>query len=192
MRLVLLGAPGAGKGTQAQVLTGKHGIAHLSSGDMLRAAAAAGTPVGLRAKGVMDGGDLVPDEVMVEIIEERIDQADCNHGFILDGFPRTIAQAEALDALLAARDMALDAVVEISVDEGILIDRIEKRAAETGGARADDTAVTLRKRLTVYRELTAPVSAYYRRKGALKSVDGMQNVEAVSAAIDAALQATVA
>ena len=189
MRLILLGPPGAGKGTQAKLLVERHGIVQLSTGDMLRAAAAAGTPVGLRAKAIMDRGELVPDEVMVEIIAERIARPDCAKGFILDGFPRTIAQAEALEELLETRGIRLDAVVEISVDEQMLFDRIEGRARETGGARADDNAETLRKRLSVYRAQTAPLVDFYRRKGRLRTVDGMKTVEEVAAAIDGALRA---
>ena len=189
MRLILLGPPGAGKGTQAKLLVERHGIVQLSTGDMLRAAAAAGTPVGLRAKAIMDRGELVPDEVMVEIIAERIARPDCAKGFILDGFPRTIAQAEALEQLLEKRGIRLDAVVEISVDEQMLFDRIEGRARETGGARADDNAETLRKRLSVYRAQTAPLVDFYRRKGRLRTVDGMKTVEEVAAAIDGALRA---
>lgn len=189
MRLILLGPPGAGKGTQAKLLVARHGIVQLSTGDMLRAAAAAGTPVGLRAKAIMDRGELVPDDVMVEIIAERIARPDCARGFILDGFPRTIAQAEALEELLEKRGIRLDAVVEISVDEQILFERIEGRARETGGARADDNAETLRKRLSVYRAQTAPLIDFYRRKGRLRTVDGMKTVEEVAAAIDGALRA---
>jgi adenylate kinase len=189
MRLILLGPPGAGKGTQSERLKGRHGIVQLSTGDMLRAAAAAGTPVGVRAKTIMDRGDLVPDDVMVEIISERIGQADCAKGFILDGFPRTVAQAEALDRLLAEKGLRLDAVIELTVDEAALIGRIERRAKETGGARADDTVETLRKRLEVYRRQTAPVADHYRRKGALRQVNGMESVENVGAAIGKVLGA---
>ncbi|HMN86353.1 MAG TPA: adenylate kinase [Bauldia sp.] len=189
MRLILLGPPGAGKGTQAKLLVERHGIVQLSTGDMLRAASAAGTPVGLKAKAIMDRGDLVPDEVMVEIIAERIARPDCAKGFILDGFPRTIAQAEALDDLLARRGIELDAVVEISVDETILFGRIAGRARETGGARADDNEETLRKRLSVYRQQTAPLVDFYRGKGQLRTVDGMKAVEEVAAAIDKAVRA---
>jgi len=188
MRLVLLGPPGAGKGTQAERLVKQHGIVQLSTGDMLRAAAAAGTDVGKRAKAIMDRGDLVPDDVMVDIIAERIERPDAAKGFILDGFPRTVAQAEALARLLKERGLKLDRVIEISVDEGILQDRIAKRAKETAGARADDTAATLGNRIAVYRKQTAPVADYYRGKGMLSKVDGMGTMDEVSAAIGTALK----
>lgn len=183
MRLVLLGPPGAGKGTQAQRLVARHGIVQLSTGDMLRAAVKAGSPVGKRAQAVMDRGDLVSDDIMIEIIADRIAQPDAARGFILDGFPRTVAQAEALSELLKQRGLGLDAVVEIGVDEESLLARIDKRARETGQARADDTPETLRKRLAVYREQTAPVADYYRGKGMLSRVDGMRAVEEVEEAI---------
>ena len=190
MRLILLGPPGAGKGTQAQRLVEKHGIVQLSTGDMLRSAAAAGTPVGLKAKAIMDRGDLVPDDVMIAIIAERIGQADVARGFILDGFPRTVDQAKALDDLLEERGMGLDGIVEIVVDHGILRDRILGRARETGGARADDTEETVTKRLAVYRDLTAPVAEHYRQKGVLKQVDGMGTVAEVAGRIDECLKAS--
>lgn len=189
MRLILLGPPGAGKGTQAQRLVEKHGIVQLSTGDMLRAAAAAGTPVGQRAKAIMDRGDLVPDGVMIEIIAERLGRPDAAKGFILDGFPRTVDQAKALDQLLADRGLGLDRIVEIVVDHNILRDRILGRAKETGGSRGDDTEATVSKRLAVYREQTAPVADYYRRQGVLKQVDGMGTVEEVAARIDENLRA---
>jgi adenylate kinase len=187
MRLILLGPPGAGKGTQAQRLIAKHGIVQLSTGDMLRAAVATGTPVGLRAKSIMDRGELVPDDVVVAIVADRIDQADARRGFVLDGFPRTVPQAEALDHLLAERGLKLDAVIELKVDEGILLQRIEKRVAEMTArgeqVRADDNPEVLKGRLAAYRAQTAPLAGYYVGKGLLKSVDGMASIDAVSGAI---------
>lgn len=190
MRLILLGPPGAGKGTQAQRLVEKYGIVQLSTGDMLRAAVAAGTEVGMRAKAVMDRGDLVPDGVMIEIIDNRLDRPDCARGFILDGFPRTVAQAESLEGLLAKKGLSLDAVIEIAVDDEVLLGRIETRARDTGGARADDNAETLAKRLAVYHAQTAPVADYYRNRGMLKTVDGMNTMDQVTSAIESLLSAT--
>ena len=189
MRLILLGPPGAGKGTQAQRLVAKHGIVQLSTGEMLRAAAAAGTPVGKRAKAIMDRGELVPDDIMVQIIADRTAQPDCARGFILDGFPRTVAQAEALDALLEKMRQSLDSVIEIKVEDALLVERIAGRAKETGGARADDNADTLRKRLSVYWAQTKPVADYYARKGMLKVIDGVGSVEEVAARIEDLLSA---
>jgi adenylate kinase len=189
MRLVLLGPPGAGKGTQSQRLVEKHGIAQLSTGDMLRAAIKAGTPTGRRAEAIMARGELVPDDVVVGIVADRLDQPDAKRGFVLDGFPRTVKQAEALDALLAERGLKLDGVVELKVDEGILLGRIEKRLAEMQArgetARADDNPEAFRIRLGAYREQTAPLIDYYRAKAQLKSVDGTADVEAVTGAINA-------
>jgi adenylate kinase len=189
MRLVLLGPPGAGKGTQAERIVARFGLVQLSTGDMLRGAVAAGSAIGKRAKQIMDRGELVPDDIMIDIIAERIDRPDCAKGFILDGFPRTVAQAEALDRLLETRRAKLDSVVEIAVDEEALFARIETRAKETGGARADDNAGTLRRRLAVYREQTAPVAGYYRRKGILATVDGMGSKDEVTAAVGEVLAA---
>jgi adenylate kinase len=193
MRLVLLGPPGAGKGTQSARLVSKYGVPQLSTGDMLRAAVAAGSTLGKEAKAIMDAGRLVPDDVVVGVIAQRIEEPDAQNGFILDGFPRTVAQAEALDAMLAQKGLHLDAVIELSVDEQALLGRIEKRVAETvaagGAVRADDNAESLRTRLEAYRVQTAPVSAYYAEKGDLKRVDGMAPVESVSAAIDALVSA---
>jgi adenylate kinase len=187
MRLILLGPPGAGKGTQAQRLIAKHGIVQLSTGDMLRAAAAAGTPVGLRAKSIMERGELVPDEVVIAIIADRIDQPDAKRGFVLDGFPRTVPQAQALNRLLGDRGLKLDGVIELKVDEGILIRRIEKRVADMTArgekVRADDTPEVLKGRLAAYRAQTAPLADYYADKGLLKSVDGMASINEVTAAI---------
>ena len=191
MRLILLGPPGAGKGTQAARLVEKFGIPQLSTGDMLRAAVKAGTPVGLKAKAVMESGGLVSDEIVIGIIKDRIKEADAAKGFILDGFPRTVAQAEALTALLAAEKMNLDAVVELKVDEKALMARIENRARETvaagGTVRADDNPESFKIRLDAYREQTAPVSAYYAKIGELKTVDGMAPIDAVTAAINGVL-----
>src|SRR6476620_12334259 len=187
MRLILLGPPGAGKGTQAQRLIAKHGIVQLSTGDMLRAAVAAGTPVGLRAKSIMDRGELVPDDVVVAIIAERIDRPDARRGFVLDGFPRTVPQSEALDRLLAERGLKLDAVIELKVDEGILLQRIEKRIADMTARgekiRSDDNPEGLKGRLFAYREQTAPLVGHYASKGLLGRVDGMAAVDDVSAQI---------
>jgi len=187
MRLILLGPPGAGKGTQAQRLLAKHRIVQLSTGDMLRAAVAAGTPVGLRAKSTMERGELVPDDVVVAIIVDRIGKSDARRGFVLDGFPRTVPQAEALDRLLAERGLKLDAVMELKVDESILLQRIEKRAAEMTARgekiRSDDNPEVLRERLSAYRKQTAPLVDYYASKGMLKSVDGMASIDDVTAAI---------
>ena len=191
MKLILLGPPGAGKGTQATRLVEKFGIPQLSTGDMLRAAVKAGTAVGLKAKAVMESGGLVSDEIVIGIIKDRIKEADAAKGFILDGFPRTVAQAEALTKLLADEKMKLDAVVELKVDEKALMARIENRARETvaagGTVRADDNPESFKIRLDAYREQTAPVSAYYAGIGELKTVDGMAPIDEVTKAINGAL-----
>src|SRR6266571_7730730 len=177
MRLVLLGPPGAGKGTQAQRLVARHGLLQLSTGEMLRAAVEAGTSIGMRAKEMMARGELVPDDVVVAIVSERIDEPDARKGFILDGFPRTVPQAHALDRMLKEKGLKLDAVIELKVDEGALLKRIEKRIVETkakGGAlRPDDDPEVLRRRLLAYRDQTAPLVTYYQLQSVLRQVDGM-------------------
>ena len=190
MNIILFGAPGAGKGTQAQRIVDRHGVVQLSTGDMLRAAIAAGSELGLQAKSLMDEGKLVPDDVIIGMIADRMNDEDCKNGVILDGFPRTIAQAKALDAMFAAGHIQLDQVIEIQVDEAALFARIENRAAEPGDARSDDTAEVLEQRLKVYHENTAPVLPYYRDKGQLNIVDGMQSIEEVAAQIESLLSAS--
>jgi len=191
MRIVLLGPPGAGKGTQAKELVSKYGIVQLSTGDMLRAAVAAGTPVGLKAKDIMARGELVPDDVVVAIVADRIEKPDARNGFILDGFPRTVPQAEALDKMLAKKEMRLDAVVELKVDPDILVRRIESRIeqAKLRGEplRSDDSPEILKQRLTAYRDQTAPLVKHYGQKGTLRAVDGMASISDVAAAIGRAL-----
>jgi adenylate kinase len=188
MRLILLGPPGAGKGTQAQRLVDKFGIVQLSTGDMLRAAVKAGTPVGRKAKDIMARGELVPDDIVVAIVADRVDEPDAAKGFILDGFPRTVAQAEALDRLLGEKGLKLDAVIELKVDPAALLKRIEKRIAETRERgepiRADDNPDVLRTRLGAYQVQTAPLIDYYEKKGALRTVDGMAAISEVGQAVD--------
>jgi adenylate kinase len=213
MNVILLGPPGAGKGTQAKHLVDSHGWAQLSTGDMLRAAVAAGSAIGAKAKSIMERGDLVPDDILIAMIGERIDQPDCQAGFILDGFPRTTKQAEALDDMLARRGRRLDRVVEIGVDEAALVERIAGRFScascgagyhdrfrvpkvkgkcdTCGGTeftrRADDNAETVKTRLAAYRSQTAPILPYYRQKGLLDRVDGMAGAEDVARQIDGVL-----
>jgi adenylate kinase len=191
MRLILLGPPGAGKGTQATRLMQKFNIPQLSTGDMLRAAVAAATEIGLKAKTVMEAGQLVSDDVVVGIIDARIHEPDAKNGFILDGFPRTVAQAEALDHMLQRYGMQLDAVIELGVDEKALITRMAKRVVDTlaagGTVRADDNPEAFKTRLDAYRAQTAPVSDYYRRRGQLKSVDGMAPIDDVTREIERVL-----
>ena len=193
MRLILLGPPGAGKGTQAQHLVAKYGLVQLSTGDMLRAAVKAGTPLGRQVADIMASGALCPDHVVVAIVEDRIEQPDARKGFILDGFPRTVAQAEALDRMLKRHGIGLEAVIELRVDEAALIRRIENRVAQMTAQgqqlRSDDNPEILHRRLTAYREQTAPLIAYYQRHGLLRSIDGMQAVEEVAAQILRALDA---
>lgn len=183
MRLILLGPPGAGKGTQSARLVKKYAIPQLSTGDMLRAAVAAGTPIGQRAKAIMDAGNLVSDDIVIGIVAERIEQADARKGFILDGFPRTIAQADALEQMLAGKGLRLDQVIELKVDQSKLIDRIVKRAEETKArgepVRKDDDPDVFKTRLDAYRRDTAAISPYYKARGRLTEIDGMRSIDEV-------------
>lgn len=216
MKVIFFGPPGCGKGTQAQRLHDRLGLPHLSTGDMLRAAIGAGTEVGQRAKAIMEAGELVPDEVVIGIIAERVEQPDCADGFMLDGFPRNVPQADALEALLASKGMAVDRVIEIQVDDEILVRRVAGRFTcaacgagyhdefqptktagicdQCGGSefirRPDDNAETMRARLKTYHDQTAPLLPYYRDKGLLSSVDGMASVDDVADQIAAALAPT--
>lgn len=187
MKLILLGAPGAGKGTQAKILTEKFGIPQLSTGDMLRAAVAAQTEVGKRAKAIMDSGALVPDEVVNQIVFDRLEEADCAKGFILDGYPRTVGQAEALQKMLQSKGQKLDAVIELVVDQNALVDRMKRRVEETvaagGKVRSDDNPEAFAKRLVEYKAKTAPLSQFYSSTGELKQIDGMATVSEVTNAI---------
>jgi len=193
LRLILLGPPGAGKGTQATRLVEKFGIPQLSTGDMLRAAVAAGTPVGLKAKAVMESGGLVSDEIVIGIVADRIEEADAKKGFILDGFPRTVAQAEALDVMLTQKGPKLDAVLELQVDQNALVHRIVRRAEEAKAAgqpvRKDDDPEVFKTRLEAYNRDTAIVAPYYQKSGQLKVIDGMQPIDDVTKAMNAALGA---
>src|SRR5215213_6154920 len=193
MRLILLGPPGAGKGTQAQRLVQRYGIVQLSTGEMLRAAVAAQTPVGIKAQGIMASGGLVPDDMVIGIISDRLDQPDAAKGFILDGFPRTVPQAQALDELLKKKHMRLDAVIELRVNESALLQRVETRAAEMRARgeerRNDDTPEVLTKRLASYRALTEPLIQYYSDRRKLATVDGMMTIEHVTHEIDRILAA---
>ncbi len=214
MNIILLGPPGAGKGTQAKRIEETYGLVQLATGDMLRAAVAAGTEIGRKAKPIMDSGQLVPDDILIAMIAERIVAPDCRNGFILDGFPRTVRQAEALDAMLADRQRRLDHVIEMKVDEAALVDRVTGRFTctrcgasyhdrykqprvpgvcdvcgnKTFSRRADDTAETIKARLAAYHAQTAPILPYYRQKGILQTVDGMAEIDEVTRQIDAILQ----
>ncbi len=185
MNIILLGPPGAGKGTQAKWLEDEYGMIKLSTGDMLRAAVSSGSKLGKKAKLVMDSGNLLPDEIIISMISERIDQPDCSSGFILDGFPRTVKQAEALDLMLSEKKLEIDHVIELAVDSGVLLGRIRSRIAETQEAdrRSDDNEETLNYRLNVYKTQTSPILPYYEAKGTLKSIDGMVPVKLVSKAL---------
>ncbi|EJF96074.1 adenylate kinase [Bartonella taylorii] len=184
MRIVLLGPPGAGKGTQAKMLTEEYHIPQLSTGDMLREVITRETEVGKKAKAVMSSGALVPDSIVNQIVSERIDESDCINGFVLDGYPRTVGQAEALQQILQSKNMQLDAVIELSVDEDALIERMKKRVEETiaagGQVRSDDNPVAFAKRLVEYREKTAPLSKFYSERGLLKVIDGMIDITEIS------------
>jgi adenylate kinase len=192
VNLILLGPPGAGKGTQAQLLAEKHGLVQLSTGDMLRAAVKAGSEIGKKAEAIMKSGGLVSDEIVIGIIADRIEQPDCAKGFILDGFPRTLKQADALGSLLTSKGKDLDAIVEIKVDDTILVSRIENRARETlaagGTVRADDNAEALKTRLMAYYRETSPLVGYYYAYRKLQTVDGMAPIAEVSAQIEAVLK----
>ena len=188
MNLILFGPPGAGKGTQAKILQDDWGLVQLSTGDMLRAAIAAGSDLGRRCKAIMDKGNLVTDEIVVGIIAQRLDAPDCADGVVFDGFPRTISQAESLDKLLSVLTSPIDAVIELKVRDEALVDRIAKRSRETGGTRGDDTPETLRNRLEVYHKNTAPLLDFYARQGKLKTVDGMASIPEVSAEIRRVLE----
>jgi adenylate kinase len=191
MILMLLGPPGAGKGTQSQLISEKLGIPQLSTGDMLRAAVKAGSPIGLKAKQIMAEGGLVSDQIVIDIIADRISQPDCAKGFILDGFPRTLAQADALDALLKTKGRKIDCVIELKVDDTKLVDRIECRARETvaagGTVRADDNADALKTRLMAYYRETAPLFGFYFAHRLLKTIDGMAPIAEVGRQIDGVL-----
>jgi adenylate kinase len=187
MRLIIFGPPGAGKGTQAKRLEAKFGYKQLSTGDMLRAEIAAETDLGQKVKSILDAGQLVSDDIMVDMIKGRVAQDDCAKGFVLDGFPRTLGQAEALQSMLEEAGADIDAVLVLTVDEEALIARIQKRAEETGGARSDDNEDVLRDRLAVYKNQTAPVLPFYNERGKLVEINGMEDMDAVSAAIESAL-----
>lgn len=188
MRIVLLGPPGAGKGTQAALLAKKMGIAHISTGEMLREEVAAKSPLGLEVKGILDQGNLVPDSVMLEVIKSRIARPDCGVGFLLDGFPRTVKQAEDLTLLLKGVRKELTHVVELKVPEQILLDRVRKRATQGAATRSDDNDRVMANRLKVYWEQTAPVSAFYRANGAHREVDGLGTIEEVQQRLEQLLR----
>jgi adenylate kinase len=186
MRLVLLGAPGSGKGTQAERLKTELGVPHISTGDMLRAAVKAGTPQGIKAKAVMDAGKLVSDDILLAMLEERLAQADAKNGFILDGYPRNLVQADALEHLLVKIGQPLDAVIKLKVPSEVILGRCEIRFKAQG--RADDNPETVRERLVIYAEQTAPVAEFYAKRGKLQIVDGVGELEEVTARVKHALE----
>jgi adenylate kinase len=187
LNLVLFGPPGAGKGTQAKVLVESRGLPQLSTGEMLRAAVKAGTPLGKKVDALLTKGELVPDDIVIDIIAQRYDQPDCAKGAVFDGFPRTIAQAEALDAMLATRGKKIDAVLELKVDDKVLLDRVEQRIKQGGILRSDDTPETLQHRLGVYYKNTAPLLDYYGKQGKVVTIDGMASIAEVTRNIASAL-----
>ncbi|WP_336279384.1 adenylate kinase [Bartonella sp. CB175] len=192
MRIILLGPPGAGKGTQAKILTEEYGIPHLSTGDMLREVVTGNTELGKKVRAIIDSGALVPDSIVNQIVSDRIDESDCRNGFILDGYPRTVEQAEVLQRILQSKNVQINAVVELFIDENALIERINRRIEETVAAgcqvRSDDNPVSFAKRLVEYREKTAPLSRFYLERGLLKVVDGMADVTEVSRMIKESLK----
>ncbi len=192
MNLVLFGPPGAGKGTQAKILQETRGLPQLSTGDILRAAVKAGTPLGKQVDALLAKGELVPDEIVIDIIAERYDQPDCKNGAVFDGFPRTIPQAEALDDTLAARERKIDLVIELKVNDDILLRRVEQRIKEGGVMRSDDTPETLKHRLAIYYKNTAPLLVYYGNQGKVLTVDGMAPIDEVTRTIATALDAKAA
>lgn len=192
MNLIMFGPPGAGKGTQAQRIQERYGIKQLSTGDMLRAEVASESKLGLQLKAIMSAGELVSDEIIIELIANCITKPDCEKGFILDGFPRTVGQAEALDDMLQNMARKIDHVIVLDVDEDALVERIKTRAAESGEARSDDNEETLRHRLEVYNDQTAPLLPYYTEKGIIRNIDGMASIDDVTAKIEAILDTTEA